>query len=191
MDLILGGGPPNPELKNIGSGRWERGESSEASEDPDVLNVYDDDYWFYHLTDSDKQALAYYWTQGHKKLNDHYRKGEPISEEAQKYGEQLDKTIQKGVVKDLPFVWRGSGNFQFRVGEELTDNGFVSTSTSKDVALRFKSKNGYLIKINLPKKVNAARIQTEEKEILLGRGHKFKVVWVNEYSKEAILDLVE
>lgn len=73
------------------------------------------------------------------------------------------------------------------------DKGFVSTSTSKDIAERFKGKNGILLEINVPAnskyldlhKLTKGSFHSNnnlkrEKEYLFPRNSKFKVISFDE-----------
>lgn len=87
------------------------------------------------------------------------------------------KTIRG--VKDVDGMFGGEGS---TVGKTFQDNGFVSTSTSEKVAWKFHGSDGAEIHIHIPAGKKALKILLQEddddseKEIMLPRGSRFKVL---------------
>ena len=105
----------------------------------------------------------------------------------------LDELIRASTVDQKLIVWRGMRiPREFRLddmtGLEMSDSAFVSTSTSRDVAMEFvdASRRGYaLMEMEVEPGIGALRVQglpnplaeyEAEKEILLERDLVFRVV---------------
>ena len=138
-------------------------------------------------------------------LNHHLRKGTTKKLSAYQKGimQNIDDAMKKGFVQEDTFVYRGSGGtrvewFKDNVGKTVTDEGFKSTSVAKNIATDYMEAEGgtdfmtgefkepMLAKIRLRKGSNAGYMSYsdidieayDEKEVLLPRGTKMKILGV-------------
>lgn len=82
-------------------------------------------------------------------------------------------------------------------GDIITDDGFVSSSTSKKVAENFASKysGGYIMNILIPKGSQAASIKgisnfPKENEVLINKKARFEIKGIDHEKKEMIVELL-
>ena len=82
-------------------------------------------------------------------------------------------------------------------GDVITDEGFVSTSTSKKQAEKFASKfdGGYIMTILIPKGSQAASVKSlsnfdSEDEVLINKKARFEVKSIDPEEKEMIVELL-
>jgi hypothetical protein len=130
-----------------------------------------------------------------RRINEYGRKGPeslPESErkDTAKDVENLDAMIESAPplkrpiktirgVKDVDGMFGDEGS---TVGNTFQDNGFVSTSTSERAAWKFHGHSGAQIHIHIPAGNKAMKILLQaddddsEKEIMLPRGSRFKVL---------------
>lgn len=82
---------------------------------------------------------------------------------------------------------------EHKVGEVLDQPGYVSTSTSRQVGMKFakdaamRRKGGIMYQIEVPTGVGAAQIGGNEKEVLLERGGQFLVQSVGKPDKNNVI----
>jgi len=97
---------------------------------------------------------------------------------------EIDSTITNKLDKDV-MVYRGTSikPENLKVGTEITNKGFTSTSTDKDIATEFADfKEGSVIKIRAKKGTKALFVGNNsgagynEEELLFGRNTKIKIV---------------
>ena len=79
-------------------------------------------------------------------------------------------------------------------GDEFIDEGFVSTSTTKDIAENF-SGGGYVMTILIPKGSQAASIKylarhAKENEILINKKARFEIKEINHDTKRMTIELL-
>lgn len=133
------------------------------------------------LSAAELSALTKYAGNNYETINSGLRKANRISQQVL----DLDSAILKSVLTHPVTVFRGAGSTLTKKIEQqwkaskassFIDKAFVSTSASKKSATKF-SKN--LIEIKLPAGTPAIALANEgEAELLLGRGHTFKVTSV-------------
>jgi hypothetical protein len=134
-----------------------------------------------------------YATDGYKLINTRLRNGEKLGEDLGFISKQLDKefSVVKGIPNEIE-VWRGAtlDISKLNEGTIFADNGYVSTSLSRDQVFQFARKGVSLergaekpviMQIKLPKgtRVISPSLQGDqfsfEDEILLKRGSNFRV----------------
>jgi hypothetical protein len=140
------------------------------------------------LTRGDRSAVNDYTNFGFKNTNELLRTGDVTTmgkkdaaiREAKQLTEKLDKAFTRApTLTGKTEVLRGVDSKAvagWKVGQTVTDKGFVSTSTKAGSA--FYQDKAVVIKINVPKGTKAIQPRTgnrREKELILNRGTKFKV----------------
>lgn len=152
--------------------------------------------WEDSLTDSEKDVIGRYETESFA-FNHKLRNGDPKDYDTFAFGKQatvqeykaLDSALDKSKVQDDVVVFRAIsdknalGDLSKLTGATITDNGYASTSLNKDMAMMYG--DGIICKINVKKGASGAYISgikdgngkdfTENREILLPRGAKFKI----------------
>lgn len=143
----------------------------------------------------DKTVRHYVGKDGYKSINGFNRHG-PESQPADKHKALADHTAKLDAMiasapplKEPISVVRGVKNVDelfgaegSRVGHTFSDKGFVSTSTDVRKAHRFHGTTGAQIHIHVPAGNKVLKMlltpddDDSEKEILLARGSKFKVL---------------
>jgi peptidoglycan hydrolase-like protein with peptidoglycan-binding domain len=164
--------------------------------------------WFRNLTETEFNALRKY--QGddiYEALNSGLRNGN-VPENLQYLVPEIDSAISKGVLSEAETLYRGfttpeiisnwdeivrTQNFRF------TDDAFVSTSTKESVAEMFamgQGDEGIFATVKTKAGTNVAFMNTisdlvDEGEILLGRGHVFKITkaWEEDGMKYIIMEV--
>jgi len=140
------------------------------------------------LTRGDRSAVNDYTNFGFKNVNELLRNGdiksfgnkEKAIQEAKTLTQKLDKAFDRApTLTGKTEVFRGvdkAAVANWKVGQTVTDKGFVSTSTRQGSAF-FQDKSA-VIKITIPKGTKAIQPRTgnrREKELILNRGTKFRV----------------
>jgi ADP-ribosyltransferase exoenzyme len=136
------------------------------------------------LSKREKEAIENYQNEGFHKINSDLRHGKGLNAD----GRAIEAAIAKSSLKEAITVYRGVGhtltNQIVALWEEngtatFIDKAFVSTSGSKAIAETFSK---HTIEIKLPKGFSALNIEDfenkHEREVLLARGTKFKVIGV-------------
>ena len=165
--------------------------------------------WMGRLTPDQQTALADYKGYTYRALNRALRRGTDLAESLQTTQTHLDSAIAAGRLDRGIVTYRGMASQYFEdnwdtlVGTTITDAGFVSTSQNTAVANRFlryardDGREGFMTEIRLPEGTHAAYLGRQEDEILLGRGHTFRVVSTHEddsgfgwSTKRVVMELV-
>lgn len=103
-------------------------------------------------------------------------------------------TVYRGV-GDVERVF-GTSNLDTLVGTEFQDNGYFSTTTSKEATDYFRGSSGVAIEVTVPKgapaiwmeNLGSAVKQSGEHELLIARGSRYRITGVKRsLSKETIL----
>ena len=113
----------------------------------------------------------------------------------QEHINELTSAMEKAETKKNMKTYRGLALNYFndikdklKVGDVLEDNGFVSTSTNEDVAMKFGS---YIMEVLIPKGSPATSVKhlsgiSNENEVLLKSGAKFEVCEINHEKKRLV-----
>lgn len=152
--------------------------------------------WEKSLTDSEKRVIGRYQTESFA-FNYRLRNGNTGDYDAAAFGKPADKkeyaaldsALAKSTVQDNVTVFRAIsdknalGDLSKLKGATITDNGYASTSLDENMAAMYG--DGIICKINIQKGGRGAYISgikdgngkdfTENREILLPRGAKFKI----------------
>lgn len=105
---------------------------------------------------------------------------------AKSYSKQIDAAIQKGKLSEDTVLYRGTDASGLKVGQTVTENGYMSTSRDSTVAEDFVGTSGRasakaaIMIVSAPKNskvgfLSAVSAVPEESEILFPRGTKYKV----------------
>lgn len=168
-------------------GRWTDGDVGWPSV-PDESELRE--WWYGSYTDMDRGALDYYQGSGFINVNASLR-GLPgggtfeADELTQDMIRQIDAAVAQNELSHDSVLWRGFAPRQLGVddvrdlvGKTVQDEGFVSTSLEERIAQSFAfSHDGVVARIVARKGTNAAYIPSE-KEVLLPRGKRFRIVAV-------------
>lgn len=151
------------------------------------------------LNEKEIDAIQEYADIAYSKINRLLRKKNSSTDkdsykESKSYILNISKALKKFKTPEPISVFRGikesatkrllenieKGNTEF------IDNGFCSTTTDSFIARDF-SEGGYLLKIYVPKGTHAASIKSlstyDEKEILIDKGSKFQVKYIDDENK--------
>lgn len=158
-----------------------------------------------------------YQADGHRDLNVFLRTGHvPYgSEDIGRYLEEFAAALEKAINKAMPvpqnlIAFRAvSGKqtleyFEANVGRVVVDNGFVSTTLSRQYAMDFMRADllgpfqAMIIEVRVPKGTRATYMghlgRRKERELLLQRGTKFRIISVSEPDstglRTAVLEVV-
>lgn len=143
----------------------------------------------------------------HYQLNSLLRHGAPGDEEVAEYLmsrlADLDAAMNKGVLASAVTVYRGVSSIEkvfgassptALIGQIFSDQGFMSTTLSLEVAREFVSPKGAIIELHVPGGVHAlvpssvpGVATTAEYEVLLDRGLIFRVVGVTAGDTETVV----
>lgn len=143
------------------------------------------------LSASQTSSLNYYAHNGFLPINQSLRGKKPESEKTKTVVADLDTLLKESrtIINSKTMVYRGINKKGFdslrsklKVGNVVTDNGFVSTSLKQYSSLSFTGINttSILARITLPKGTHALPMDSmlhhhSEAEMLLPRGSKFKI----------------
>lgn len=139
--------------------------------------------WHGKMTQQEQDALDDLTGNGFAKINSELREGKADDPRI----EHLDSAFSKASPLPEPIVvhrgFQGRGADKLRkvkVGETFTDEGYSSTSLKERIARsfrkRFSSDPGQYASIIVPKGTRVLAGVELEKEVLLPRGSRFKVV---------------
>ena len=113
----------------------------------------------------------------------------------QEHINELTSAMEKAETKKNMKTYRGLASNYFndikdklKVGDVLEDNGFVSTSTDEDVAMKFGS---YIMEVLIPKGSPATSVKhlsgiAKENEVLLKSGARFEVCEINHEKRRLV-----
>lgn len=132
------------------------------------------------------ESLTIYQSDRFADINQPLRESK-FSEFTEKHLANLDSVISKNVISEDVVVYRGLGDGfdanKLSVGDSFMDKGYTSTSMLPDGVAEFNYQTE--LQIALPKGTNAVPMNTalrgkaerpSERELLLGRNSKFRVV---------------
>ena len=124
-----------------------------------------------------EDSLSQYVNYHYNALNDALRSLKPLKPELKAMVDDIDTLILNNVSTKRE-VFRGMhvGGKVFKVGDVLSDPAFGSASTDIDVAKRFASSRGVVLKIQ---NAEGLWIGGTESELLLARKTSFEVVSVD------------
>jgi len=145
--------------------------------------------WYNDYSDMERGALDYYRGAGFININASLR-GLPgggkleADELTKEMIHELDAIVSKNTLSQDSVLYRGFQPEQFGVkdistlvGKTIQDAGFVSTSIDERTGQTFAfSHDGVMARIIAPKGTNAAYMTSSEKEALLPRGRRFRIV---------------
>ena len=174
---------PKPAPRTVPSGR-----SITIPENPGDLRSLTTREWGL-LGKEQAEALGAYKRAGYRRINEYLRYGERVAKDytklvlkqTQESIAHLDKVFFR-LENDLT-VWRGGWDVSTaKVGQIFSDNAYVSTSLSREVARGFTTAGEDILwKIKVPR---GARVSLpccthmDELEILLARGSKLRITGI-------------
>ena len=162
---------------------------------------------FNNLTSSQQSALKTYTGSAFSSINSSLRNtGKPPANYAETV-KQMDAAFTNATAKKDFMVHRGFAGKavqtaiekgEFKVGGTMIDKGYVSTTSSVDVANGFKggsSSSGYNMLINVKKGQSIAPVASfsnfkGEKEFVLPRNSAFKITHIDHDTKTFVVDLL-
>lgn len=150
-----------------------------------------------HLLTPEEQSAVRRYTSSGPTFNYRLRKGLKLSPRDRDSTTYLDNLLSKLVLPADTVTYRGIGGkvdySHFKVGEILSDKGYMSTSPSLDIAVEFQrggpreKESGTVLKLELPKGYSAIDNRwlkigttsfsdgTSADEIILSRNSKFEI----------------
>ena len=142
--------------------------------------------WEKKISQGERGALIDYQLHSYKPMNDALRRG-IIPEKYAKDVVNMDSVIKKGVVDKNVRVFRGTSDRSWleklKVGDTVIDNGFVSTTLTREGAGGYLGTRGAFMVIDIPKGTNAAWMNAlkniGEEELILPRGLKMVIKEIN------------
>lgn len=162
--------------------------------------------WASSLSEAEIAAFKDYKNYAHAGINSALRNGTELSSEQLAAVKEMDaaferlppteeaQTVYRGMQIPSDHIINTASDFGRKpeglVGAVITDNGFVSTSTSQEYANGWRSSNVF-VTIDVPpgsKAASLARFELDgklsESEVLLPRGTKFKVIDIKDITQE-------
>lgn len=141
------------------------------------------------LNPAETRAVGTYSAAGYSDINGYLRGKKTLSEleflepkEVKGAITALDQAIAKNALNRDVVLYRGFGEGapEIKVGQAITDKGFISTTIAEEEA-RLKAWGGMLAEIKVPAgqpvlAFDGASIMPDEFELLLPRGTSFRVV---------------
>lgn len=137
-------------------------------------------------------ALTSYTGSGYRTINGALRGTAPFTANVRDEIDALDQLFERARLSEAATLYRGVGPNMveryraagLRFGSVITDPAFMSTSLSKNAARQFQAEQegAYFIRILAPagaRGLNVERVSSfgeEEREILLARGQRLKVI---------------
>ena len=133
----------------------------------------------------DTHGLGLYILAGYKPINGYLRAN--MTDDAwfsfagsrmliKKKVSEIDSQMNHTLESDC-YVYRGvNGSPNLDTGLEFVDRGFVSTTIRADIAESIENGKNTVFRIKVPKGTKVAMIQGLEKEVLLPRNLKFRVI---------------
>lgn len=136
------------------------------------------------------RAEGFRWANG-------WLRGGPESDDARRIVDAMDTlfdraaipvdrhvTLLRGMLNESPAGWD--------VGSHIVERGFLSTTTSPQIAEQFSSHiavQGWNLRISVPKGTKVVWGDPSDSELILNRGHGFRVAGKDEVSKTVWLEL--
>lgn len=154
---------------------------------------------------TERQAVKTYTGSAAFSINANLRAGKAPTQEDFKrdnyiaaHSFKADQTLLRGVNAEgmRTIIDRAGGSL--KVGQTISDPGYVSTTRSRTTAENFASNkygNGYVFRINAPKGTKAAPVESftkvkGEDEFLMPRGTSFKIKAIDTSTRVIEVDLV-
>lgn len=153
-------------------------------------------------------ALKHYTAAAYRAINGHLRGGKVPSEADKSTIGHLDSLLGAASLPADTTVYRGLGSLavqqlfgptgKVKAGQIIEDPGFLSSTTDENVSRRFFAINpakNILMKINAPKGSSALDVSKysddpSEKEVLIARGARLKVVRFDPKSRKLEVELM-
>ena len=137
------------------------------------------DAWISTLSASERKSIVHYTGTGYEKINLSLRHGDGSNQHVK----PIDAALAKSKVPVDVQVYRGTKHHSLttaKVGDIFEDKGYVSTSTSDGAAF-----SGHKLTMRIPAGstggyVNSISQHPGERELLLPRGSRFKIISVTE-----------
>jgi len=136
------------------------------------------------------KSLKAYTNGSYSKLNTQLRTGQPMDEATATLAAHIDEALLKSKTHADCVVYRGVKEPQKffgpspKVGTIVVDNGYISTSKSKDIGEEWAGFSGLVAVIRIPKgakalDVHSISLYSHENEVLLPRATMFKLTGIN------------
>lgn len=157
-------------------------------------------------TKAELSSIETYKGNGYININQALLGNHPMNPYAENDIKQLDKAIRRTTLENDILLYRGVGfKKPLRVGEEISNPNFLSTSTSRDISMEFAEKadwQKYILVFRAPKNMpyldiektladNNVNSMINEREYLLSRGKKFVVKNLSKRDNGVIVAEVE
>lgn len=157
-------------------------------------------------TKAELSSIEAYKGNGYININQALLGNHPMNPYAENDIKQLDKAIKRTTLENDVLLYRGVGfKKPLKVGEEINNPNFLSTSTSRDISMEFAEKadwQKYILVFRAPKNMpyldiektladNNVNSMINEREYLLSRGKKFVVKNLSKRDNGAIVAEVE
>lgn len=193
MILIHEGGEGSGNFGHAGR-PGEVGGSSEGFKDLEIFPG--NGYYPLPVFSSKATGIDMYIGNGYQEINAYLRgflkhpeTNEPLDGESTFYSDnpttissaikEIDEKISSHTAPENMYVYRGlkkPPGFRNEIGYEFIDKGYVSTSLSSHQAGTFKSDIHFLYRIKVPKGSHGLYIFGNEREFILPRNTRFKIV---------------
>lgn len=146
--------------------------------------------WYRSLTEGERAALDDYLGFDYSDVNNRLRGIWPMNEDVEEKVRLLDGALSRGSVPDDIIVYRGLSSAELhrelssRVGGIWEERGYTSASLRPYAARQFAGSStdtAVTMDIKVPKGSRGAFIDSEEVEILIPRGSRYRIVgtWVD------------
>ncbi len=157
-------------------------------------------------TKAELSSIEAYKGNGYININQVLLGNHPMNPYAENDIKQLDKAIKRTTLENDVLLYRGVGfKKPLKVGEEINNPNFLSTSTSRDISMEFAEKadwQKYILVFRAPKNMpyldiektladNNVNSTINEREYLLSRGKKFVVKNLSKRDNGVIVAEVE
>ena len=157
-------------------------------------------------TKAELSSIEAYKGNGYININQALLGNHPMNPYAENDIKQLDKAIKRTTLENDVLLYRGVGfKKSLKVGEEISNPNFLSTSTSRDISMEFAEKadwQKYILVFRAPKNMpyldiektledNNVNSTINEREYLLSRGKKFVVKNLSKRDNGVIVAEVE
>lgn len=157
-------------------------------------------------TKAELSSIESYKGNGYININQALLGNHPMNPYAENDIKQLDKAIRKTTLENDVLLYRGVGfKKPLKVGEEINNPNFLSTSTNRDISMEFAEKadwQKYILVFRAPKSMpyldiektltdNNVNSTINEREYLLSRGKKLVVKNLSKRDNGVIVAEVE
>nr|DAN50793.1 MAG TPA: Portal protein [Caudoviricetes sp.] len=157
-------------------------------------------------TKAELSSIEAYKGNGYININQALLGNHPMNPYAENDIKQLDKAIRRTTLENDVLLYRGVGfKKPLKVGEEIDNPNFLSTSTSRDISMEFAEKadwQKYILVFRAPKSMpyldidktladNNVNSTINEREYLLSRGKKLVVKNLSKRDNGVIVAEVE